>query len=213
MCLRRSGSGNRFVRDKSLQVKTGIDKLRRVWRAPALEAGLAKHIGCRIADGLHRDKVLANKTPYRKPSRAAAGTLHMTKVRVIDRQHPGGLQFHIILVGPEPRCLATRRVIAGDGGGRPLGLFPRIVNRFNAHAMAIVGIKRAVTNGIDVGPACPHGAVGDDAVLDRQASLCGEPGIRRDTDADHQHVGIDMATICQRGTDKAVIMMPDGRHR
>jgi hypothetical protein len=151
MCLRRSGSGNRFVRDKSLQVKTGIDKLRRVWRAPALKAGLAKHIGCRIADGLHRDKVLANKTPYRKPSRAAAGTLHMTKVRVIDRQHPGGLQFHIILVGPEPRCLATRRVIAGDGGGRPLGLFPRIVNRFNAHAMAIVGIKRAVTNGIDVG--------------------------------------------------------------
>ena len=76
------------------------------------------------------------------------------------------------------RSVGAACVVRADSGGA---------------AAAAVGVL-AVPCFCVAAAACPA-AVGDDAVRDRKASLCGETGIRRDSDADHQHVGIDMATI------------------
>ena len=42
-------------------------------------------------------------------------------------QYPSGLQFEVVLIGPEPGHLGIGPVFAGHGGGRGLGLFDRVL--------------------------------------------------------------------------------------
>ena len=74
-------------------------------------------------------------------------------------------------------------------------------------------IKRAISNGVDIRLACPHVAIGDNAIGNLQTALRCKVGIRRNANADHQHVSIDLAAIFKRGTDKSISLMPDFRHR
>ena len=117
MCQRRCHSGNRFVRDKCLQVKTGIGDLFGGRRLTVFKTGFSDHEVCWVTNRLDSHQFGIVKTPDREAPCPTPITLNMARNAAIGWQNTNRLKLHIILVGLEPGCLTAREIASHDGDG------------------------------------------------------------------------------------------------
>src|SRR5690606_39170665 len=152
----------------------------------------------RMVDAVGGDDPVAAVVEDRVPPAVRLGAHHRV---VVARRQSGDLEFHLTLVGPEPRDACVLLATAGDRVGRHLGLLDGVVDALEPDPVAFgspgdrVGQVRAVADGNGDAAGGERGCVHPYAVVAGEADRLGEFGVREAADADQHEVGWHHAAV------------------